>query len=253
MLRIRFASVLFVTVLAIVGVVGLLRFISVPEVSAAQIEGPNEPTGPAPSSAETSPEPSSQASQTLLTYWDSSAEPPPGTPAELLSPPDTLAPAAPQADEAIEALISWRVTGSALKPRENDVNYNVSATGGCVYVSSGDASTVWNTPVSLPQGSHIDTLRMYYYDTSASNSSAWFTVYDLYGVIVDEWSVSSNTDIGNSFNDSSVISHTIDYSVYSYLINWRPSVTGSTMQLCGFRVFYEPAPFGVSFLPLVSR
>ena len=41
------------------------------------------------------------------------------------------------------------------------------------------------------------------------------------------------------------INHTVDYNLYSYLVNWRPVVTGATMQLCGFRVFYTiptPAP-----------
>jgi len=149
------------------------------------------------------------------------------------------------ADGAV--LVSLRYTGSALKPRENDVSYTINGSGSCVYVTAGDSSTVWNHKVtSLPQGSQVDTLRMYFYDTSGSNSSAWFTVYDLYGNIVSEWPVSSSGSGGNSFNDSAQINHMIDYSIYSYLINWRPSVTGSTMQLCGFRIFYN------DFLPIFS-
>jgi hypothetical protein len=146
-------------------------------------------------------------------------------------------------DESLErgSLISLRVSGSAMRPREDDVSYTVSGSGGCVYVTAGDSSTVMNTAVTdLPQGANVDTLRMYFYDTSGSNSSAWFTVYDLYGSIVNEWPVSSSGSGGNSFSDSAQINHTIDYSVYSYLINWRPNVTGSTMQLCGFRIFYMP-------------
>lgn len=105
----------------------------------------------------------------------------------------------------------------------------------------------------LPQGAVVETLRMYYNDTSASNSSAWFTVYDLYGSIVEEWSVSTTGSTGNGFNDSATIDHTVDYSTYSYLLNWRPVVTGSTMQLCGFRIFYTPPPFGLMFLPTVQH
>jgi len=81
---------------------------------------------------------------------------------------------------------------------------------------------------------------MYYADTSASNSTGWFTVYDLYGEIVEEYSVASVGDTGNSFNDSAPIDHLIDPSLYSYVLNWRPAVAGATMQLCGFRVFYNP-------------
>jgi hypothetical protein len=142
-------------------------------------------------------------------------------------------------------LVSWRVTGSALKPRENDVSYGIGGSGACTYVTTGDASTVWNIDPGLPNGTVVDTLRMYYNDTSASNSTAWFTVYDLYGAIVQEWSVSTSGSSGNGFSDSAQISHAINYSVYNYLLNWRPTVTGSTLQLCGFRVFHEtplPAP-----------
>jgi hypothetical protein len=92
---------------------------------------------------------------------------------------------------------------------------------------------------------------MYYYDTSGSNTTGWFTIYDLYGSIVEEWSASSSGNSGNSFNDSAQINHTIDYSVYNYVINWRPNVTGSTIQLCGFRVFYTPPPYGLGFIPAV--
>lgn len=94
---------------------------------------------------------------------------------------------------------------------------------------------------------------MYYYDTSASNTTGWFTVYDLYGNIVQEWSVSSSGDVGYSFSDSAVIDHTIDHSTYAYLLNWRPNATGSTLQLCGFRVFYTPPPFGLEFIPFINH
>ena len=84
-----------------------------------------------------------------------------------------------------------------------------------------------------------DTLRIYYYDTSASDMKAWFRVNDLCGGIVDEWSVSSNTSSGNSFSDSAEINHTISYGVYSYAVNVHPIVTGATMQFCGARIFYN--------------
>jgi hypothetical protein len=159
----------------------------------------------------------------------------------------------PEALGPLATLTSWRVTGSALRPRESDVAYATNGSGGCTYATSGDAFTVWNVPVLLPNGATVNTLRMYYNDTSGSNSTAWFTIYDLYGNIVNEWSVSSSGAGGNSFNDSALINHKIDYSIYSYLINWRPIVIGSTMQVCGFRVFYEAPPFGATYLPAIRK
>lgn len=197
---------------------------------------------------------SSAASQEDGERWNTSAEAPPGTPRERLSPPDNSLVNTQQNDVlAPEGLTSWRVIGAALKPRENDVSYSVNSSGGCTYVTAGDDSTVWNVPVDLPQGSEVDTLRMYYYDTSGSNMQAWFTVYDLYGNIVEEFSVSSSGDAGNSFNDSDPINHTIDYSTYAYLLNWRPVGSGSGLQLCGFRLFYNPPFFGLGFLPFYGN
>lgn len=180
-------------------------------------------------------------------FWNTSADAPSGMPPALLSAPDGVLSPLPDDEIDTSSLVlgvrSWRVTGSALKPRENDVSYSVAGTGACTYVTSGDASTVWNTDPGLPDGTVVRTLRMYYNDTSASNSTAWFTVYDLYGSIVQEWSVSTSGSSGNSFSDSAAINHTINYAAYNYLLNWRPLVTGSTMQLCGFRVFHEtPLP-----------
>ncbi len=132
-----------------------------------------------------------------------------------------------------------RIAGSALKPRATGTDYTVGGGGGCVYGTSGSTFEVWNIPVILPQGAVVGTLRIYFDDTSAVDSTAWFTIYDLYGSIVEEFSVSSNGNSGNGYRDSALIDHQIDYSVYSYVLNWRPNVIGSTMQLCGFRIFYE--------------
>jgi hypothetical protein len=159
---------------------------------------------------------------------------PPGTDDEPL--PNAQQPAGP----ATLPLWNLRIVGSALRPRENNVTYTVDSNGSCFYVTAGSATTVWNVPITLPDGATIDTLRIYYYDTSASNLSAWFTIYDLFGAIVQEWSVSSSGNSGNSFNDSVQIGHVIDHDVYSYVVNVRPVGTGSTLQFCGARLFYSP-------------
>lgn len=185
--------------------------------------------------------------------WNSSAEPPEGITIEALSPPDqpdiNLNDVEPELQSTVR---NQRITGSALRPRDSVVDFDVSATGGCIYAEN-NAFDVFNTPIWLPQGATVNVLRMYYDDTSASNSSAWFTAYDLYGNIEDEWQVTSSGDSGLGFNDSDVISHTIDYASYSYLLNWRPVVAGTSMQLCGFRIFYEAPPFHVQFVPFVAN
>jgi hypothetical protein len=159
-----------------------------------------------------------------------------------------------QANVSLAATIEdFRIAGTALKPRGNDVDYVPTSGGGCFYASAGNSFRVFNTGVYLPQGSNILAMRMYYDDTSSSNSRAWFSVYDLYGNLVDEWSVDSVGDTGNGFNDTDTISHTIDYLSYSYVINWRPYDLDSDTQLCGFRIFYEPPPFSAVFLPMVLR
>ncbi len=147
---------------------------------------------------------------------------------------------------------SLRFLGSTLKPRENDVDYRTNDFGGCVYATGGNSLTVWNLPLALPNGSKVEWLRMYYYDNDPSNVSiGWFTKYDLYGGLVQEWSIASS-DGGNGYKDVLITpTQTIDYSAYSYVINWRPVGTGSNLQLCGFRIFYTV--FGFNFIPWISK
>jgi len=244
---------LFLIAILFFGLGAFFISIFIPQDAIAQSDDGNPQSTPGITRSEQSSSEPDHSTVNTNSDWNSSAEFPNGTTTEVQNLAGLDSVSEPAVGDAVTSLISWRIAGSALKPRENDVSYSTSGSGGCTYVSSGDAFTVWNTPIDLPQGSTIDTLRMYFYDTSTSNTSAWFTIYDLYGNIVQEWSVSSNTGGGYSFNDSAQINHTIDYSTYSYLINWRPVVSGSTLQLCGFRIFYEPPPFGLNFIPLVER
>lgn len=170
-----------------------------------------------------------------------------------------VTPAAPRMAEREPAATTYnsslRFVGSTLRPRRNDVNYTTNSNGSCVYVTGGEPSTVWNLPLALPDGAQVERLRMYYYDTSASQTTyGWFSKYDLYGGLVQEWGVTSLYSSGNSYDDV-VISptETIDYSAYSYVLNWRPGyVITSTVQLCGFRLFYT-APVGGVYLPVIVR
>jgi hypothetical protein len=142
--------------------------------------------------------------------------------------------------DAPTAIWDHRIVGSSLKPRQNDVNYAWGSDGGCAYVTSGDASTVWNTPFIAPQGATVRYLRVYVNDTNASDVTGWFTVYDLFGAMVQEWGISSSGTPGQAWFDTAAINHVIDYSLYSYVLNMRPNGTGSTLQFCGARLFFDP-------------
>lgn len=140
---------------------------------------------------------------------------------------------------AVLPSVYLRVTGSVFKPWDSSVGWAIGAQGGSIYATSGSSWVVWNSPLYLPQGAVVQFVRMYYYDISGSNCWGWFTIYDLYGDIVQEWGVSSS-GTGNSYDDTSNINHTIDYSKYSYVLNWRPNHIGSAMMLNGFLVYYYP-------------
>ena len=187
--------------------------------------------------------------------WYSSMAPPEGTPLDALSPPDIPGLDPNRIDgepEPRAAIKDFRIAGSVLRPRASSVDFMWDSEGGCIY-STNQGGEVWNTPIWLPQGSEIIVVRMYYDDTSTSNSVGWLTIYDLYGEVSEEWNVGSSGDFGKGFNDTGEISHEIDYLSYAYVLNWRPVVASSAMQLCGFRIFYEPPPFSVHFVPYITR
>lgn len=178
----------------------------------------------------------------VQSVWLSSEKPPPGTPLKLLSAPDSesaLDGSNGPSSQGGGTVVSQGIAGSALRPRDSVVDFDVLGSGGCIYAEN-NASDVFNAPIRLPQGTNVDTMRMYYHDTSASNSTAWFTVYDMYGTIVEEWAVTSSGEAGEGFNDSATIGHAVNNNQYFYMLNWRPVISGTEMQLCGFRVFHTP-------------
>lgn len=133
------------------------------------------------------------------------------------------------------------VAGSTLRPRSSSVEWSSGGSGGCLYVSSGNSSTVFNIHLEIPDGVQINYLRMYYYDASSSTSYAWITRYDDTGGFVDVTSVTSSGDAGygTSLSDLVTAYEVVDNVGYSYVLNWAPVVTGTSMQLCGFRVAYR--------------
>jgi len=145
-----------------------------------------------------------------------------------------------------------RIPAAALKPRESNVEWGVGGDGGCTYAISGDQYTWWVAPFYLPDGATLRYFRMYYNDQDISvNCAAYLTVYDLYGDIAVEWGIFSS-GTGQNYVTTAELDHVIDYSQYNYVINWAPNTTGSGMQVCGFRVYYEYS-WGLAFLPAVMK
>ena len=93
---------------------------------------------------------------------------------------------------------------------------------------------------------------MYYYDNNTgANSQGWFTKYDLYGGLVDEWVVDSANG-GNGYRDAYITpTEVINYDNYSYVLNWRPMAITNTLQLCGFRIYYEVT--NPTYLPMMNK
>ncbi len=133
----------------------------------------------------------------------------------------------------------YHATGSALHPRDSAVEWNTGGSGGCLYQVSGDTYTIYNLHQEIPQGARIDYLRIFYYDTSAGTSYAWVTRYDDTGGLEDLTYVGSEGTAGYGTALSPLMEHVVDSTNYSYVLNWRPYVNGTTMFLCGLRVAYR--------------
>lgn len=133
----------------------------------------------------------------------------------------------------------YHVTGSALHPRDSAVEWSTGGSGGCLYQVSGDPYVIYNLHEEIPDGARIDYLRIFYYDTSASTSYAWVTRYDDAGGLEDLTNVASVGNTGYGTNLSAYLGHVVDNTNWSYILNWRPYVNGTTMFLCGLRVAYR--------------
>ncbi len=131
------------------------------------------------------------------------------------------------------------VAGATLVPRASATSWTYPG-GGCI--SAADANDIFNIHLSIPNGSRIDYLRIYYYDTSTNNSTAWVTTYNGAGVTTDLISVNSTGAAGYGTALSAYVGHVVDTANNSYVLNWRANQTDSTMRLCGLRVAYrDPA------------
>lgn len=133
------------------------------------------------------------------------------------------------------------VAGSALRPRNSGVDWISAGSGGCMYTSG----LAWsNVDVQLPEGSRVDYLRLFYFDTNTNDSLAWLTSYDGAGSKDDMVYVQSASDVGYGTTLSEYLGEVVDTTYKSYLLNWNPlSAFNETLQVCGLRIAYRlPTP-----------
>ncbi len=164
---------------------------------------------------------------------------------------ETSAPAGPEAVPTVWSSFRYiNVAGSILRPRASATEWTYPG-GGCI--SAADGNDIFITHLDISHGSRIDYLRIYYYDTSASNSTAWVTTYNGAGVTTDLISVNSTGAAGYGTALSAYVGHVVDTANNSYVLNWRANQTGSTMSLCGLRIAYR-LPLDIQvYLPLIRR
>jgi hypothetical protein len=142
------------------------------------------------------------------------------------------------------------VAGSTMRPRSSATDWTYPG-GGCIAASG--ATDVFITHLGIPNGSRIDYLRIYFYDTSANDSQAWVTTYNGAGAFTDLTSVSSSGTAGYGTLLSPFVGHVVDSTSSSYVLNWSSNQTGSTMQLCGLRVAYRMPLTEKVYLPMIMR
>lgn len=184
--------------------------------------------GPVLEDAQTEKSPSGAEQTEALPNWD-----------ELIpeTAPDRLGNV--QADPNWTGFYYYHVPGAAFRPRDSTVSWASDGSGGCVNLSAGTTYVVFNLQLDIPHGARIDYLRIFYYDTNATSSTAWVTRYDDVGGLQDVTNVSSAGTAGYGTVLSAFVDHIVDSVDYSYVLNWRPNVLGSTMRLCGLRVAYR--------------
>lgn len=148
-------------------------------------------------------------------------------------------PATGKLGEAVTAWSDFRyafVAGSSMLPRSSATSWTYAGAG-CM--SAGVGNDIFVAHLDLPSGARIDYLRLFFYDTSASESTAWITIYDGAGQSTDLTTLNSTSDTGYGTTLSTLIEHVVDTVSSSYVLNWRPNQTGTSMRLCGLRVAYR--------------
>lgn len=155
-------------------------------------------------------------------------------------------PAAPLADGS--NMSHWFILGSHLLPRGSGMTYTYGGNG-CLFITGSGAVNRLQAPVTLPDGSIIKSMDVFYNDTSGSNLSVWLTTYEPGVTSGDLFIASSTGNSGLGIASSAEITHTVDNNALAYSLNYDwAGVVDSSLQICGVRINYID-PFFASFLP----
>jgi hypothetical protein len=143
---------------------------------------------------------------------------------------------APSPEIEPEAITEYlHVPGSAFVPlfSSSVVNY---APWGCTYVTGGSAAL--NFAVELPATATITSVRLYFFDSSVTNSGTLqFLQYDDGNGGIALATVASFGSSGWGSITASGLALAVDYVNYSYVLLWLgATAAGDTLQLCGARI-----------------
>jgi len=126
--------------------------------------------------------------------------------------------------------------GSTMRPRDSSTTWTYPGVG-CISVGRGN--DFFTLHVDLPEGSKVDYLRIFYYDTSATDSQGAFTMYDGAGGFTDLTSAFSTGEAGYGTALSPLLEHIVGNVDNSYVLLWRANDLGTDTRLCGLRLAYR--------------
>ncbi len=146
----------------------------------------------------------------------------------------------------------YHISSSIFQGRDSSYTYTYDGSG-CFHHTNASVNG-FMAPVLLTPASVIKYVRIYYRDTSASDMTVRLRFFDD-GVSNDDLTTVSTA--GNAMGVrtalSAEITHTLDYSLYSYgLLAFETGPIDGSIQICGVRVAYVPGAFGID-LPFVAR
>jgi hypothetical protein len=157
---------------------------------------------------------------------------------------------APEQPNAVAATTDYQhVAGSAFVPLYDDAGVTYGSKG-CTYLSSA-THLFMNYSLDLPNHSTVTAVRLYFNDTAPTTGTLHLAQYDDGAAYTYLATVTTSGSSGLGSATVSGLTITLDYLNYNYVMYWMPGISGSTMQLCGFRVNYTRPFVGANFLPAV--
>lgn len=151
---------------------------------------------------------------------------------------------------ADSSTVFQNIAGVHFKPVYSETMYTYGSAG-CTYITSG--SSALDFPLILPPGSTIHSIRLYFNDTSISDSTLVLQSYDGGSSGGPLATIFSSGTAGLGYSTVSGLNIVPDYSSNNYNLVWVSGDLSVAMQLCGVQVGYTPPSiFGVG-LPDVQK